>query len=240
MDIQGVELPSKEDSRSLAMLRARGDRLLAQCVRTCGLVSHSEFSLSLIDNPWVCDVLIDETLEKSASTKQGNDIASGFSIKTTPRWLEESADGEIVAVFAHELAHAIHGDCRQGAIDRWYASGMMSLVLAFAVALLSCVLLASGAMPPATRFHYMEVSLACVLYWLGCSLYWHHHRRKTEYRADAFSARHGFGEGLLVDLKREWMKEKRIWYKWPLYAFCTHPSFPHRQRAISRLMNAQG
>jgi Zn-dependent protease with chaperone function len=106
-------LPAWRDTPRLAVCRARGDALLAAMVARV----QSDHDL-----PWPCQLRLVAKSHGVVSVKhdwwrkrgrtgawrQGHVICCGVD------WLESATDAEVMATFAHELGHVVHGDCAVG------------------------------------------------------------------------------------------------------------------------------
>ena len=245
LGIDGPLLVVEEDSRSLAQQRARAEALLDRCMAICQPRVDGQrprVRLVLVDNPDSSQVSIG--MSALIQTPLGNapppiawlmEGEAVFLVETTPRWLEEASDEQLLAVFAHELGHVVQGDC--GPVEKtwWQRVSALSLPLTVATVFAVFMLLATGLIPVGERLRYLSIALVPFCWWVGAGVWWCHRRRMGEYQADAFAARHGFGEALLLDLERTWGELDRLERWWAYGPTATHPPYPRRKRALARL-----
>lgn len=177
--------------------------------------------------------------DASRRTTKANAFCSGMKKKTISiddNLINNFTTDEIVAVFAHEFAHAK------------YRHGLKSLPFSFAAAVL--IVSAVGAIlsltPLFTAFGFEEPNYFFALTVLLSALIWPLFipvetltstiSRKHEYEADAFAAEEGWGEALISALKRL-VKESLADvnpHPWIVLTSCSHPTLAERIDSIRK------
>lgn len=228
MGLEILTLEKEQDSLSLSLVRARGERLLRHAQRTCNPHARGciiEVDLDLVDDPDGTWAFIGRNRALDAPGHQG------YTITTTPRWIEESHDLQIGAVFAHELGHAVHGDLLlPSQLSRLAGVCVVAVSLATSLLFLWQVSFSLRGQFPGNMWWYVVAALLLSHILLESWIGWR--SRQSEFKADAYAARHGFAHGLVDDLAHEWSQLSwldRLKSKSPS---ASHPTFQARAKAL--------
>lgn len=240
------ELVAEQDSSAMRASRERAERLLREMVEK---ISKEE----TIEHPVVLALFDydDDQVEigcwRRRYTKNDHTRLT-YVLSTSTTWIDAATDGQMRAVFAHELGHVVLGDCEE--IEDWaieaYGAYLEHLETLYrrmwfgftALAVLSLVLPFMKA-PTQVQMGVdvlMSIQLVAVLGLWG----WKMKRllpesfeeRINEYEADAFCVRFADPVDMVSDLERStptrWAHIQE-WFSWPV---SSHPPLRARARAM--------
>jgi len=142
--------------------------------------------------------------DASRRTTKANAFCSGIRQKTISlddNLVDNYSTEEIVAVFAHEFAHA-----KFKHVIKSFPLSMLSIVIVVcALGVVLCFPSLFEAFGFTSPNYYFAEMLISILSWplsIILNLIANYFSRKHEYEADAFAAREGYGTGLISSLKR--------------------------------------
>lgn len=144
-------------------------------------------------------------MDASKRTTESNAFCAGFGNRKTisldDNLINNYEDEEILAVFAHEFAHAKYKHVLKGL--PFTIVRMLFLFAAMGIVLNYPVLYTEFGFDGVNYF-WAQTLLTCITWPLskGLDVVSHYLSRRHEYQADAFAAREGYGEKLISALKR--------------------------------------
>ncbi len=197
----------------------------------------------------LCDryhVRVKKIVVKDASrrTTKSNAFCSGMKYKTISlddNLVNNFSTDEIVAVFAHEFAHAMHKHTIKGL--------PFGILRSFATIAMLAVVMKFDNLFTAFGFSGLNYFFAVTLYGIligpvntVLDIIMNYMSRKREYEADAFAAQEGYGKGLISALKRLFKESLSDVNPHPavVVLYDSHPTLSQRITAIEKNISIEG